>query len=434
MLGGTGAKFLNSISTTCVIAGGGPAGMMAGYLLARAGVDVTVLEKHKDFLRDFRGDTIHPSTLELMQELGLLERFLDLPHSEIRHLTIEIGREKFTVGDFSKVSTHCKFLGLMPQWDFLNFMAAKAKQFPHFHLLMQTEARDLLAAGKRIAGVLARGPGGNVLIRAGLTIAADGRHSVLRDKSRLPRKEIGAPFDVLWLRLPAEKTDRPEVVGRVMGGQFFVMLYRGDYWQCALGIPKGSFEEIKREGITGFRARLRSIAGFARDRVETITGFDQVKLLTVAVDRLEKWARPGLLCIGDAAHAMSPVGGVGVNLAIQDAVAAANILGPIMRRGVPKFADLKKIQKRREFPTRVIQAFQVLAQNRIIAPTLRAARTPSPPLIVRLIDRFPALQRIPAQAVGVGIRPEHVVFEKDFATELPPVVAPVKDNVVRLGG
>ena len=364
---------MDSISTTCVIAGGGPAGMMTGYLLARAGVDVTVLEKHKDFLRDFRGDTIHPSTLELMHELGLLERFLKLPHSEIRHLTIEIGKEKFNLGDFSQVSTHCKFLGLLPQWDFLDFMAEEAKKYPHFHLLMDTEARDLLATERRIAGVLTRGPGGTTLIRAGLTIAADGRHSVLRDKSRLPHKEIGAPFDVLWLRLPVEKGDPVDIVGRVMGGQFFVMLYRGDYWQCALGIPKGSFEEIKREGITGFRARLRTIAGFARDRVETITGFDQVKLLTVAVDRLEKWARPGLLCIGDAAHAMSPVGGVGVNLAIQDAVATVNILGPILRRGVASHTDLRRVQKRREFPTKVIQWIQVQAQNRIIAPTLAAA-------------------------------------------------------------
>jgi 2-polyprenyl-6-methoxyphenol hydroxylase-like FAD-dependent oxidoreductase len=409
---------LQSLSTTCVIAGGGPAGLMAGYLLARAGVDVTVLEKHKDFLRDFRGDTIHPSTLELMHELGLLERFLQLPHSEIRRLTIEIGREKFTIGDFSKVSTICKFIGLMPQWDFLNFMAEEAKRFPHFHLLMETEAKDLLAVKKRIAGVLARGPGGTIVIRAGLTIAADGRGSVLRDSSCLPLKEIGAPFDVLWLRLPVEKTDPVDIVGRVMGGQFMVMIYRGDYWQCALGIPKGSFTEIKREGITGFRARLRTIAGFARERVEAITSFDQVKLLTVSVNRLEKWARPGLLCIGDAAHAMSPVGGVGVNLAIQDAVAAANILGPIMRSGVPKLDDLKKIQKRREFPTKVIQFVQVQAQNRIIAPTLRAARTPRPPAIVRLIDRYPALQRIPAQLVGVGVRPEHVAFK---SPPLPPV-------------
>jgi 2-polyprenyl-6-methoxyphenol hydroxylase-like FAD-dependent oxidoreductase len=413
-----------------VIAGGGPAGLMAGYLLARAGVDVTVLEKHKDFLRDFRGDTIHPSTLELMYELGLLERFLQLPHSEIRRLTIEIGKEKFTIGDFSKVSTHCKFLGLMPQWDFLNFMAAEAKRFP---LLMETEAKDLLAVKRRIAGVLARGPGGNLLIRAGLTIAADGRNSVLRDSSCLPLKEIGAPFDVLWLRLPAEKGDPADIVGRVMGGQFFVMLYRGDYWQCALGIPKGSFLDIKREGITGFRARLRTIAGFARERVESITSFDQVKLLTVAVNRLEKWARPGLLCIGDAAHAMSPIGGVGVNLAIQDAVAAANILGPVMRRGVPKFADLKQVQKRREFPTRVIQFVQVQAQNRIIAPTLRAAQTPKPPAIVRLIDRYPALQRIPAQLVGVGVRPEHVAMTKAAVVVPPPMAKPPREaKVIRM--
>ena len=426
---------VDHISTTCVIAGGGPAGLMAGYLLARSGVDVTVLEKHADFLRDFRGDTIHPSTLEIMHELGLLERFLKLPHSEIQHLTVEIGREKFTVGDFAQVSTRCKFLGLMPQWDFLDFLSHEAKKFPHFRLMMQTEARDLLISSKRMAGVLAKGPKGAVLLRAGLTIAADGRHSILRAKSRLPKTEIGAPFDVLWLKLPLQRGDPVDVIGRVMGGQFFVMLHRGDYWQCALGIPKGSFEEIRREGITGFRARLRTIAGFARDRVETITGFDQVKLLTVAVDRLGQWARPGFLCIGDAAHAMSPVGGVGVNLAIQDAVAVSNILGPVMRRGVPRLGDLKKVQARREFPTRVIQWAQVAAQNRIIAPTLRAARTPQPPLILKLLQRYPGLQRIPAQLVGVGVRPEHVRFEKDMnhlgqprLEIVPPVVTPIHQH------
>jgi 2-polyprenyl-6-methoxyphenol hydroxylase-like FAD-dependent oxidoreductase len=383
--------------------------MMLGYLLARAGIDVTVLEKHKDFLRDFRGDTIHPSTFQIMYELGLLDEFLKLPHARVRYVTADIGDKRFVLGDFSHVTTHSKFLGLMPQWDFLDFLAAKAGAFPDFHLLMQTEARDLLAQNGRIAGLLATGPNGNIQIQAGLTVAADGRGSVLRDRSGLTVKEIGAPFDVLWLRLPRAPEDPVDVIGRIKSGQFFVMIYRGDYWQCALVVPKGAFGEIKAEGLTKFRARLKDIAGFAAGRVdEAITDFNQVKLLTVAVNRLEKWARPGLVCIGDAAHAMSPVGGVGINLAIQDAVATANILGPILQKEIPRFSDLRKVQKRREFPTRFIQAIQVQVQNRILAPTLKAGSTIKPPLLLELINRCPLLQRILAQIVGVGIRPEHV--------------------------
>ncbi len=388
--------------------------MMLGLLLARAGVDVTVLEKHGDFLRDFRGDTVHPSTLQLMEELGLLQQFLALPHAKIEHVRIEFGNRRFTIGDFTHLPTACKFIALMPQWDFLNFIAGEAKKYPHFHLLMETEARDLLAKGDRVAGVLARTPRGNVQIRAGLTVAADGRHSVLREKSGLPLQEIGAPFDVLWLTLPHRPGDPVDLIGRIQGGVFFVMIYRGDYWQCAYGIPKGGFDALRAEGLSGFRSRLRSIAGFAADRVdETIQSFDQIKLLTVAVNRLKRWSRPGLLCIGDAAHAMSPAGGVGINLAIQDAVAAANILGPIMRHGTPRFADLKKVQKRREFPTRVVQAIQIAAQNVMLAPTLRATgRTIQPPLFVKLFDRFPILQRIPARILGLGVRPEHISLER----------------------
>src|ERR1700712_5309857 len=325
---------METISTSCVIAGGGPAGMMCGYLLARVGVDVTVLEKHKDFLRDFRGDTVHPSTLQVMHELGLLEEFLKLPHTRIRTANIEIGDEHFTVGDFSRLPTVCKFIALMPQWDFLDFISTKARAFPNFHLLMQTEAKDLLIQNGRIAGVLATGPRSvgesqsdnkkvNVQIRAGLTIAADGRRLTLREKSGLKVMDLGAPFDVLWLRLPVLPGDPAELIGKVRDGQLFVMIYRTDYWQCAYLIPKGGFETIKADGLTKFRNRLKSIAGFAAGRIdETIKDFDQVKLLTVTVDRMEKWARPGLVCIGDAAHAMSPIGGVGINLAVQDAVAA----------------------------------------------------------------------------------------------------------------
>jgi 2-polyprenyl-6-methoxyphenol hydroxylase-like FAD-dependent oxidoreductase len=404
---------LESISTTCVIAGGGPAGMMCGYLLARAGVDVTVLEKHADFLRDFRGDTVHPSTLQVMHELGLLEDFLKLPHTRIRTGNLEIGDEHFTIGDFGRLPTVCKFIALMPQWDFLDFLAKEGRKLPNFHLLMQTEAKDLTAQGDRICGVLATGPNGNIQIKAGLTIAADGRHSTLRDKSGLKVKDLGAPFDVLWLRLPVLPGDPADLIGKVRNGQLFVMIYRTDYWQCAYLIPKGGFDIIRADGLTKFRARLKQIAGFAAGRVdEAITDFDQIKLLTVTVDRMTKWARPGLLCIGDAAHAMSPVGGVGINLAIQDAVATANILGPVLKKGVPGLSDLKKVQARREFPTKVIQAFQVAAQKFMLAPTLAAMHTPKPPLFVKILNAWPWARQFPARLIGMGVRPEHVKLPK----------------------
>ena len=405
---------MESLTTDCVIAGGGPAGMMLGYLLARAGVDVTVLEKHKDFVRDFRGDTVHPSTLQILHELGLLERFLQLPHAKVQHLTLEIGDAHFNVGDFSHVPTIAKYVALMPQWDFLDFLAREGRKLPNFHLLMETEAKDLIAQGDKIVGVLAKGAAGNMQIRAGLTVAADGRHSTLRAKSGLPLKEIGAPFDVLWLRLPMQASDPVDVVGRIQGGQMFVMIPRGDYWQCALVIPKNGYDQIRTEGLSRFLVRLKAIAGFAAVSVDdAITSFDQVRLLTVAVDRLEKWARPGLVCIGDAAHAMSPVGGVGINLAIQDAVATANILGPVLQQGVPTLRELRKVQKRREFPTRIIQAIQVFAQKRILAPTLAATgKTITAPWILKLFNRCPRLQRLPARVLGVGIRPEHVTLAK----------------------
>jgi 2-polyprenyl-6-methoxyphenol hydroxylase-like FAD-dependent oxidoreductase len=382
---------------------------MCGYLLARAGVDVTVLEKHGDFLRDFRGDTVHPSTLEIMRELGLLEEFLKLPHTRIRTGNLDIGDRHFTIGDFSRLPTACKFIALMPQWDFLDFLAGRAKLLPNFHLLMRTEATDLIERDGRIEGIKALGESGNFRITADLTIAADGRHSILREKSGLPLTELGAPFDVLWLRLPVKPGDPADLVGKVKSGQIFVMIYRTDYWQCAYLIPKGGFATSQAAGLARFRARLKDIAGFAADRVdEAITDFDQVKLLTVTVNRLERWARPGLLCIGDAAHAMSPVGGVGINLAIQDAVAAANILAPALRSGPPSLGELAKVQARRQLPTRVIQAFQVAAQQRLLAPTLAATQTPNPPFIIKALDRWPWLRQFPARLVGMGVRPEHV--------------------------
>ncbi len=404
---------LQKLSSSCVIAGGGPAGMMLGYLLARAGVEVTVLEKHRDFLRDFRGDTVHPSTLQIMHELGLLEKFLKLPHTKVRTANLEIGDRHFTFGDFSRLPTICKFIALMPQWDFLDFLAGEAKGFPNFHLLMETEAKDLLMADGTVAGVAAAANGGPLEIRAGLTVAADGRHSTLRERSGLQVEDLGAPFDVLWLRLPVRPGDPVDLVGRVKAGQVFVMIYRTDYWQCAFLIPKGGFDTIKADGLVKFRDRLKQIAGFAADRVdEAIADFDQVKLLTVTVDRLKNWARPGLVCIGDAAHAMSPVGGVGINLAIQDAVATANLLGPILQRRVPNFAELKTVQARREFPTKVIQFFQVAAQTMMLAPTLRATATLKPPMFVKLLNAWPWLRQFPARFIGVGVRPEHVKLAK----------------------
>jgi len=401
---------METITTGCVIAGGGPAGMMCGYLLARAGIDVTVLEKHADFLRDFRGDTVHPSTMQVLHELGLLEEFLKLPHARIRRAGIDIGDRHFDFADLSRLPTMAKYIAMMPQWDFLNFLAGKAKAFPNFRLLMQTEAKDLLVQNGRIAGLLATGSDGNLQIRSGLTIAADGRHSVLRDQSGLKLRDVGAPFDVLWLRLPAQAGDPQDVIGRLQAGQMFVMIWRGDYYQCALVIAKGGYDAIRAEGLTKFRARLKSVAGFAAPRVDgAITDFDQVKLLTVAVNRLEQWARPGLLMIGDAAHAMSPVGGVGINLAVQDAVAAANLLAPVLAKRVPTLADLKKVQKRRQWPTRVIQGFQILVQDRFLGPVALGNRTtPEAPWLLRLVDHFSWLQRFPARFIGLGPRPEHV--------------------------
>ena len=401
------------ISTDCVIAGGGPAGMMLGFLLARAGVDVTVLEKHKDFLRDFRGDTVHPSTLQVMHELGLLEKFLKLPHSEIHTANLQIGDRHFTVGDFTRLPTICKFIALMPQWDFLNFLAGEARAFPSFHLRMEAAARDIVTCDGAVTGVIATGKDGEFEIEAGLTVAADGRRSTLRDRAGLEVHDLGAPFDVLWLRLPVLPGDPVDLIGKVKNGQLFVMIYRVDYWQCAYLIPKDGLGAIKAAGLPDFRDRLKTIAGFAAKRIDdAVTDFDQIKLLTVTVDRLKNWARPGLLCIGDAAHAMSPIGGVGINLAIQDAVATANLLGPLLQQGTPTFADLKMVQARREFPTRVIQAFQVAAQNFMLAPTLRSMKTPKPPLIVKLFDAMPWLRQFPARFIGMGVRPEHVKLEK----------------------
>lgn len=398
-----------STDTRCCVAGGGPAGLMVGYLLARAGVDVVVLEKHGDFLRDFRGDTVHPSTLEIMGELGLLDRFLTLPHQKVPRLSAQFGDERMTIADFSHLPVSEKYIALMPQWDFLNFLAKESARLPGFDLRMETEATGLLTNSGTVVGVRTRTADGQAgEVRAKLVIAADGRGSVLRREAGLEIVDAGAPMDALWFRLPAFPSDAAETMGRFGPGTLFVMLYRGDYWQCAYVIPKGEFETLKARGLDAFRAAIARASAFDPARLDAIRTWDDVKLLTVRVDRLKRWYRPGFLAIGDAAHAMSPVGGVGVNLAVQDAVAAANLLAKPLAAGTVTLDDLKAVQERRMFPTRVIQWFQLMAQNRIVAPALRSREAPKPPLFVRLMQTVPFLQRFPARLVGLGVRREHV--------------------------
>ena len=399
----------DQVTVRCCIAGGGPAGMMLGHLLARAGIDVLVLEKHADFLRDFRGDTIHPSTLELMHELGALGDFLKLPHQEVRQLGAYVAGERIPIADFSHLPTHCRFIALMPQWDFLNFLAARATaRYPAFRLWMRAEVTDLIEEGGRIVGLRVTTERGPQEVRADLVVAADGRRSLVRARAGLPVRDLGAPMDVLWFRLSRKPEDPGDTMGYFDPGRIFITINRGDYWQCGHVIPKGGAEALRRGGIETFRERLAGIAPFIRDRVGELRSWDDVSLLTVTVDRLERWYRPGLLCIGDAAHAMSPIGGVGINLAVQDAVAAANLLAEPLRAGRVTTEDLARVERRRLLPTRITQWIQVVVQRRVIAAVL-AGRLPSrPPLPLRLFARFRVLRRIPARLVGMGIRPEHI--------------------------
>lgn len=400
--------------TRCCIAGGGPAGMMLGLLLARAGVEVVVLEKHADFLRDFRGDTVHPSTLEVIHELGLLDAFLARPHDKARVLQVTMGGVRLAIADFSRVRATCPFIAMVPQWEFLDFLRDEAERHPNFRLIMDAEVTALIEDSGRIAGVHAHTSSGPLQVMADLVIAADGRRSAVRAAAGLPVRNLGAPIDVLWMRIPMAPGDPSESGGYIGSGHFLATIHRGQYWQCAYVIAKGGIDRLRARGLDAFRAELARVAPLFAGRMDCLAGWDDVKLLSVTVDRLERWWRPGLLCIGDAAHAMSPIGGVGINLAIQDAVAAANLLaGPLSDAATGSgalTALLARVQRRRMFPTRVTQAVQVAIQNRLLVPILSGQRNGSisVPWPLRLLNRWPLLRALPAYAVGIGVRPEHV--------------------------
>ena len=397
-----------AIRTRCCIAGGGPAGLMLGFLLARGGVDVVVLEKHKDFLRDFRGDTIHPSTLDLIYELGILDEFLKRPHEQLTAISARVGQQAVTLGDFTHLPTHCKFMALMPQWDFLNFIVDQAREYSNFQLITEAEATDLIEENGVVVGLRAKTKQGEMDVRADLTVGADGRHSIVRQRAKMDVRDMGAPMDVMWICLSRRESDPAQTFGHAERGKMLVLINRESYWQAAFVIPKGAAEEVRQRGLPAFQREIAGMEPFLRDRVQELHDWNQVSLLTVKVDRLKKWSRPGLICIGDAAHAMSPIGGVGINLAIQDAVATANILGPKLRAGTPSAEDLEAVQKRRNFPTVATQRLQLAIQNRIIRRVLAGTGPLSLPWPLKLLQWFPYLRRFPARIVGVGFRPEHI--------------------------
>jgi 2-polyprenyl-6-methoxyphenol hydroxylase-like FAD-dependent oxidoreductase len=393
----------------CCIVGGGPAGMMLGYLLGRAGIDVVVLEKHADFFRDFRGDTVHPSTLQVMHELGLIDGFLKLPHQRLQKMDGMFGGASVRLADLSRLDANYPFIAFMPQWDFLNFLRESGRRFASLKVMMNTEAIDLIHSGETIAGVRAKTPEGVIDIQADLTIACDGRHSIVRERSGLAVEEIGAPMDVLWFRAGKGTNETESVFARVEHGKMMVTFDRGDYWQCAYVIAKGQYDAVKARGLPALLDDVARMAPILKSGVSDVKSWDDVKLLTVAINRLKRWTRPGLLCIGDAAHAMSPVGGVGVNLAVQDAVATANLLAAKLASGCPTEGELDAVRQRREFPVRMTQRMQVIAQNNIISIALKpGGEALKVPLVMRLITAVPWLQGITARFIGIGVRPEHV--------------------------
>lgn len=394
--------------TKCCIVGGGPAGMMLGYIMAKYGIDVIVIEKHKDFFRDFRGDTIHPSTMNILDQLGILDDFLKVPHDETKQITANFDHKELTIADFTRLKIKTPYIAFTPQWNFLNFIEEKAKEFNNFQLLKQTEAIDLLKDENKVIGVKANDPNGEVEIYSDLVVGTDGRHSLTRSKAEFKVKDLGAPIDVLWFRIPKTKNIGPHSFLNVKNGKFLILIDRGEYFQCGFLVLKGGLNKIKEKGITFFQEAVTSIVPELKEQISTIDSFDQVKCLDVKVDRLEKWYTDGLICIGDAAHAMSPIGGVGVNLAIQDAVAASNILVPAFKNGTLTPNDLKRIQKRRTFPTRITQFGQVLIQNRSLQPFLESNKKLGAPLFLKLFEWFPFLRRFPARFIGLGIRSEKI--------------------------
>jgi 2-polyprenyl-6-methoxyphenol hydroxylase-like FAD-dependent oxidoreductase len=391
----------------CCVVGGGPAGMMLGYLLGRAGIKTVVLEKHADFFRDFRGDTVHPSTMAVMQELGLLSDFLKVPHDEVSKLNALFGTTSLRLADLSRLDTPCPFIAFMPQWDFLNFIDSQGKRFSTLEVRKKAEAVELMKDSESVIGVVAQTEQGPLHIVADLTVACDGRHSLMREQAGMVVEDIGAPMDVLWFRAGKPAGTGESVFARIQSGQMMVMLDRGDYWQCAYVIGKDKFEAVKAQGLDAFHANIARLAPVLKDSMADIKSWDDVKLLSVKIDRLAQWAKPGFLCIGDAAHAMSPVGGVGVNLAIQDAVAAANLLFDKFGESGPSLEDLGRVQARREFPVRATQAIQVFVQNRLINRVITDKQF-APPFVMRLVGNSPWLQGLTARAIGIGVRPEHV--------------------------
>jgi 2-polyprenyl-6-methoxyphenol hydroxylase-like FAD-dependent oxidoreductase len=401
---------MNAVPETrsrCLIVGGGPAGMMTGFLLARAGVDVLVLEKHADFNRDFRGDTIHPSTLEILHELGLLEEFLQLPHQVVREICGIFNGHPVPIADFSRLQTQCKVIAFMPQWDFLNFLSRHARKFPSFALHMQHEVIDLLFQNNRVAGVRTKTPEGEHRFLADLVIGADGRHAITHTKAGFEIREFGVPIDVLWMRISKRENDPPQSLGFFRHGKFLVLIDRGDYFQIGFVIPKDSFKGLKQRGLASLHQDIVALGPFLEDRIAELDDWTKVKLLTVQINRLRKWYREGLLCIGDSAHAMSPAGGVGINLALQDAVATANLLAQKLRTGSVSVTDLELVQKRREWPARLIQAMQAFIHRNVV--TGRESKSgDSLPILLRLFQWFPALRSLPARFIGLGPRPEHI--------------------------